>query len=207
MKNLNFYATIYDRLLEPSLKSLKRRVVHLAKKYHSSAVLDLCSGTGMQCRMLAKKRIQTLGLDMDKRMVFYAKQKAPGIPFICADAGNAPLKNGSISTIIISFALHDKPPALRTTIIAEAKRLLSQNGKIIIVDFENPWNKTSRWGHRLVYLIERMAGSEHFWNGRRFLKSGGLSGFLREHRLTVIERYASETSCTAIVVAEWKDEE
>ncbi|NOY60542.1 MAG: class I SAM-dependent methyltransferase, partial [Calditrichaeota bacterium] len=197
MKNINLYAAIYDRLLEPSLKSLKRRVTYFAKKYHSSAVLDLCSGTGMQCRMLNKKRITAFGLDMDER---YAHEKAPGIPFICADAGDTPLKSGSISTIIISFALHDKPPALRTTIMLEAKRLLAENGKIIILDFENAWSKKSRWGYRLVYLIERMAGSEHFWNGRLFLKSGGLTGFLREHGLTVIERYASETSCTAIVV-------
>ncbi|NIA31340.1 MAG: methyltransferase domain-containing protein [Actinobacteria bacterium] len=207
MKNINLYATVYDHLLEPSLKSLKRRVADFAKKYHSSAVLDLCSGTGMQCRMLGKKRIQTLGLDMDERMVSYARQKAPDIPFICADAGISPLKSGSISTIIISFALHDKPQALRTAIMLETKRLLSENGKIIIVDFENAWSKKSRWGYRLVYLIERMAGNEHFWNGRRFLKAGGLTGFLKEHNLTVIERYDSEKSCTAIVVAEWKNDE
>ena len=65
-------------------------------------------------------------------------------------------------------------------------------------------NLMSKLAFYFVYLIELMAGQEHFKNGRQFLKNGGLRQFLIENDLAEIERYNSEKSCSAIVVAQSK---
>ena len=85
--------------------------------------------------------------------------------------------------------------------MAEARRVLTREGRIIILDFENPWNWPSRVGHMVISGIERLAGKEHFRNGRQFLLKGGLRAFLPEHDLRVLERRALEPGSSSIAVS------
>ena len=85
--------------------------------------------------------------------------------------------------------------------MAEARRVLTREGRIIILDFENPWSWLSRVGHMVVSGIERLAGKEHFRNGRQFLVNGGLQAFLPEHGLRVLERRALEPASSSIAIS------
>jgi len=78
---------------------------------------------------------------------------------------------------------------------------LSPDGKIVFVDFETPWNKKSRMACLYIYGIERLAGKEHFENGRQFLRQGGLSSFMQQHEVEEIDRHNVELAHTGIVVA------
>ena len=196
-------AKIYDRLLEPALKSLKQRIAFYAKKYNAFPILDICCGTGKQTCYFSKSG-RTAGLDLDLHMISFAAQKYPHIPFILADATQIPLHCNSFKAASISLALHDKSPNERLEIINSAKNLVGENGHIILLDFENPWNSKSKLGYFLVYLVELMAGWEHFQNGRKFLQNGGLKQFISDNDLIEIDRYNSEKSCSAIVVVQQK---
>ena len=136
-------------------------------------------------------------------MINYASSKYPRIPFVCTDAANIPIRDKSFKGIIISYALHDKPQELRIKILDEAKRLLTPEGKIILVDYEQPWNRRSRIGKFFVYLIERMGSCEHFRNWRQFLKQGGLRAFEEKNGLVEIERHDIELGNSSIVVAKF----
>lgn len=199
-----FYVSglIYDWLIEPLQKRIKQRVARFIFQYELSPALDLCCGTGTQCHLAGIKDQSVFGLDLDFKMVNYAQAKYPHIPFICADATDIPIRSASIKGIIICYAIHDKPPELRLRMIEEAKRLLAPDGKIILVDFEQPWNRGSRMGGVFTYLIERMAGGAHFRNGRQFLKQGGLRTFIRQNGLFEIERRDIEPGNSGLVVAE-----
>lgn len=123
-----------------------------------------------------------------------------GSAFVVGDALRLPFKNASFRGVTISFGLHDKSPEERMAIAAEARRVLSPGGKMIVVDFEQPWNAMSRLGASLVHVIERTAGGAHYRNGRLFLARGGLRVFLREAGFTEESRYDIEMGSTSIVV-------
>jgi ubiquinone/menaquinone biosynthesis C-methylase UbiE len=141
------------------------------------------------------------GLDLDSAMIQYAASKYPQIPFMCADAANIPAQDASLRGVILSYALHDKSPETRNKMLQEIKRVLSSDGKIVLVDFEYPWNVKSKVANLYIYGIERLAGKEHFENGRQFLEQGGLSSFIQQHELVVIDRHDVEFAHTGVVVA------
>ncbi|MQY56653.1 methyltransferase domain-containing protein, partial [bacterium] len=169
-------------------------------------VLDICCGTGKQCHLIGNNGQKAIGLDIDPKMVEYAASKYPHLLFICADAGRIPLQKKSLNGVIISYALHDKPPEMRTRMLAEARRLLVPEGKIILVDFENPWNRLSRLGGFFTWIIERLAGGEHYKNRQQFLRKGGLKEFVEKNDLVEVEKRNIELAASSIVVAQFKDE-
>ncbi|MBE0713380.1 MAG: methyltransferase domain-containing protein, partial [Candidatus Aminicenantes bacterium] len=117
------------------------------------------------------------GLDKSYGFVRYAAARAPGVPFVCGDAGRLPFKDGSFRAVSVSFGLHDKSRDLRRAMMAEARRVLAPSGRFVAVDFENPWSLKSKVGALAVRIVERLAGSEHYRNGRDFLSRGGLRAF------------------------------
>jgi demethylmenaquinone methyltransferase/2-methoxy-6-polyprenyl-1,4-benzoquinol methylase len=155
----------------------------------------------MQCNRISEQGRGVLGLDLDAGMIHYSTSKYPHIPFICADAAQIPVKNSSLKGVILSYALHDKSPETRKKILQEVKRVLVPKGKIVFVDFEKPWNRKSRVASRYIYGIERLAGKEHFENGRRFLERGGLNSFIQQNELEEIDRHDVEMAHTGVVVA------
>jgi SAM-dependent methyltransferase len=192
---------IYDGLLEPLLRNIRKKVRDIIIKNDLFPVLDLCCGPGGQVRRLAGRRSFSCGLDINLKMLKYASRRRKGIPFVCADAARAPFQPAAFKAVVISFALHEKPPDLRLCLLAEARRLLLPSGRVVLVDFENPWNMPSRLASLYVWLIERLAGTDHFWNGRDFLAEGGLRSLLVRNRFDELERHDIPAATCAIVVA------
>lgn len=183
------------------MRNIKKRVAHCISRLNLYPVLDICCGTGVQCHRITRNGESAYGLDRDRGMIHYAASKYPQIPFMCADAVNIPVKDSSLGGAILSYALHDKFPEIRTKILREVRRILSPEGKIVFVDFEVPWNGISRMASAYIYWIERIAGKDHFKNGRQFLLQGGLRSFIRQHGLEEIERHDVELAHTGVVVA------
>lgn len=196
---------LYDWLIEPIVKGIKNKVAYYFQKYGLFPALDICCGTGTQCHFLGNINAQVYGFDIDPKIVEYASLKYPQRTFVCADAVNVPLKDHSFKGVLISFSLHDKTTEAQDKIMNEAQRLLNPEGAFIFVDFEKPWNTRSKRGAVISFMIERIAGSEHFRNNRRFLERGGLRSFIQRHRLVEVERSNVEMGALAIVVAQPRD--
>jgi hypothetical protein len=79
--------------------------------------------------------------------------------------------------------------------------VLGPDGRLIAVDFENPWDSASRAGTLFTRAIERLAGREHYGNGRDFLRRGGLRGFLRESGFAEVARRDVPIGSLGVVVA------
>jgi len=209
---------LYDLAFSGMFRGLRRHVARIVEKKGLYPWLDVCSGTGAQLRGQSRGHVSlvrvhdlgsvewspdrpTVGLDLSFGFVRYAAARAPGVPFVCGDAARLPFKDGSLRAVSVSFGLHDKSQALRSGILDEARRVLGPGGKLIAVDFENPWNAKSRLGTLFVRAIERLAGREHFDNGREFLRKGGLRGVLREGGFVEVSRRDVTTGSLGIVVA------
>ncbi len=208
---------IYDLAFRWMFKGLRRRVARTVEKDGLYPWLDVCCGTGDQLRgHVPKARVPDLvpdldpglgpdglaiGLDLSLGFVRYAAARAPGVPFVRGDAARLPFKDGSLRAVSISFGLHDKSPELRRAIMEEARRALAPGGRLVAVDFERPWNARARAGALFVHAIERLAGGEHYRNGREFLRSGGLRALLRESGFPEVDRRDVEAGSLAVVVA------
>jgi len=185
----NLMAQLYDFFLEPFLMNCKKRVAHVLHQYKLAPAIDICCGTGTQVKFLQALGIPSFGLDLDKGMIHHASKKSKIQSFLVADACHLPLRDSSFGAAILSFALHEKPEEERKIVINEALRILRPEGIILILDFENPWDKPSRWGAFLRQAIERLAGKNHYRLSQEFLRKGGLSAFLKRVNLGESERH------------------
>lgn len=222
---------LYDLAFAVVMKGLRRLVAATVEREGLWPWLDVCSGTGSQFRALGRgterghvpsalgrslKRGHVppvrvpdraadglaVGLDLSLGFVRYAAARAPGVPFVCGDAAELPFKSGALRAVSVSFGLHDKDERVRAAMMAEARRVLDPGaGRLIAVDFENPWSRKSRRGAFAVHLIERTAGGDHYRNGREFLRRGGLRAFLREHGFAEEARRDVESASIGVVVA------
>lgn len=192
---------LYDGFLEPLLRKIRRNIRILILRDRLFPVLDLCCGPGAQVRWLAWQGEISCGLDINLGMLKYAAGRSPNGLFVCADAVQTPFPPASFKAIIVSFALHEKRALIRPRLLTEAKRLLLPNGRIILVDFERPWNIVSRLANFYIWIIERLAGRDHFRNGREFLAKGGLRALLRENGLREVDRHDIAAGSCALVLA------
>lgn len=57
----------------------------LSRILPSASVLDVCCGTGQLAEILDRRDYQMIGLDASEAMIAFARENAPGIPFVVAD--------------------------------------------------------------------------------------------------------------------------
>lgn len=177
-------ASFYDHIVGPLILPVRKEVCRLALQQGFRKVIDICCGTGAQCIMLRRLGFTVAGIDLSPAMLEMARQRSLGqIPLLAADAAFLPFPDGSFDCAILCFALHEKGEASRHRIVAEAKRVLTPNGRIMIVDFETPRGLLSRTAAGFVHLIERSAGRRHYWNFLSYMRAGALQGLLNAHSL------------------------
>jgi ubiquinone/menaquinone biosynthesis C-methylase UbiE len=203
MDGARFYlpGIVYTKLLDVPLRGIRRGVSRVVLGSGYFPLLDLCCGPGTQTASLSPQGETVLGLDINLKMLKYAASSHRQVPFICADAAQTPLFPGAFRGVVVSFALHEKEAALRSRLLEEAARVLAPGGRIVLVDFERPWDAASRLASIYVSVIERLAGRRHFRNGRDFLKRGGLRAVLKENGLREVERRDIAAGTCAIVIA------
>jgi ubiquinone/menaquinone biosynthesis C-methylase UbiE len=192
---------LYTEILEFPLRGIRKKVGNLVLKNDLFPLLDLCCGPGTQAGLLRRPGRNPLGLDINIGMLRYAASRWPGAHFVCADAAQAPFRPGAFRGIIVSFALHEKKADFRPRLLAEARTLLAPEGRLILVDFERPWDGLSRKAYLYVSVIERLAGIRHFRNGRDFFRRGGLRELIRENGLREVERQNIAAGTCALVLA------
>jgi ubiquinone/menaquinone biosynthesis C-methylase UbiE len=109
------------------------------------------------------------------------RQKAVNVSFQLADATKLPFLNGYFDYASISLGLHDKGKLTRYKIISEMKRVVKQNGALILIDFQvtlpkNVWGMSAR-------VIEFLAGWSNYQSFKDYLANGGLEDIMKNHGL------------------------
>jgi ubiquinone/menaquinone biosynthesis C-methylase UbiE len=190
----------YDLAFSGMFRGLRKRVGRVVQDEALYPWLDVCCGTGDQFRAVNPPGL-AFGFDLSFGFVRYAAARTPGIPFSCGNAARLPFKDRSLRAVSVSLGLHDKSPELRSAIANEARRVLRPCGKLIVVDFENPWNAKSKTGMFFVRAVEWFAGGEHYRNGKEFLSQGGLRAFFRESGFVEVSRHDIAMGSLSVVVA------
>ena len=171
-------ARVYDLLLDPWLRPVHRAVTDVCRREGAVRVVDLCCGTGAQCRRLHRAGLEVTGVDISAAMVARARFKAPAdLPIVHGDAAHTSFVADHFDAAVISFAVHEKPLLQRLALLAEAARLVRSGGVICIADFLSR-SASSRSGHWARTIMELCAGHAHFACYRDYLARGAMPGLL-----------------------------
>jgi ubiquinone/menaquinone biosynthesis C-methylase UbiE len=76
------------------------------------------------------------------------------------------------------MVIHENPPSRRREMLEEALRILDPRGVLFILDYHRPSTTSGQAAGVIEYLVEWVAGGEHFRNYRRFMRDGALTAFL-----------------------------
>lgn len=123
-------------------------------------ILDVCTGTAANAINIASsnKEAKITGIDRSREMLSIAKQKIRNkglnnIKLYRMDAADTKFKDGTFDVILISLVLHEIPQEVAEKILAESKRILKPDGKILVVEWEIPESSVAKG---LFYPIRKL---------------------------------------------------
>ena len=182
MKQSLFYkmiSKVYDLLDVIYFSNYEKspRKVVLESIGEQDRVLDLCTGTATSAINIAKAKtnVKIVGVDLSKNMLKVAKDKAKragirNIKLYQMDATQLKFKSNSFDKVLLSLILHELDEELADKIIIEAKRVLKDNGEIIITE----WEPSKRLSKKILFAPLHYLEPKSY---RRFIKKDLYSYF------------------------------
>ncbi len=124
-------------------------------------ILDMCCGTLSNGLSIAKSKpnCKIYGIDRSSEMLREAKRKIrkneiKNVKVKVADATASGLRAKSFDYIVIGLVLHECSPELRSGILKEANRLLKDDGKLIILEWEKEESLLRKIKYAPLYVLE-----------------------------------------------------
>ena len=124
-------------------------------------VLDLCAGTCSNSILIAKNKPHSkiTALDLSAEMLKIAEikiceQGIDNITILVGDACNTGLPDSSFDVILLSLVLHEMNYELQKNILLEAKRVLKDKGRIIVIEWEQPKKLLQRIAFMSIEIFE-----------------------------------------------------
>ena len=166
MSSLGFYriiAKVYDLLDVTYFRDYDRspRKAVLEKIGDKDAVLDLCCGTATNAINIAKAKqsAEVTGIDLSDKMLDIGKAKVKkenlsNVTLRQMDATALEFRNGAFDEVLISLVLHELDETLAGRLLFEAKRVLKDDGRIVVTEWEAPEKKTRRLLFAPIALLE-----------------------------------------------------
>jgi len=103
---------------------------------------DLSSLQGAKSEKLKAKKIEYTGIDISEKLIEIAKKQYPKCRFEVGDMVGLPFGDQEFDVVFCLVAFHHLPTEqLQLQTLAEMKRVLKPNGKIILLN----WNAYSDW--------------------------------------------------------------
>lgn len=121
---------------------LRRKTIEFARIAPGERVLDVGCGTG-DLTLLAKEHAgstaQVCGLDAAPEMIGVARHKAARqqaeVDFRVGVIEQLPYPDNSFDVVLSSLMMHHLPADLKPIALAEIRRVLRPNGRLVIIDF------------------------------------------------------------------------
>ena len=170
-ENYQFSAKVYDVLdqtyFRKSATSPRTAVISVLGD-EPLKILDMCTGTGANAFAIAGARTnaKVIGIDISAAMLQKAAAKLEqaglaNVKLLHMDAANLQFPNEEFDVVLISLVLHEISPDLAGKLLGEARRVLKNAGKLIVVEWEEPVSLFKRIPFYLVKKTEP-AGFEGF---------------------------------------------
>jgi trans-aconitate methyltransferase len=100
-------------------------------RWHPSSVLDAGCGTGRVARELARRGIDTVGIDLDKSMIDTARQLAPDLTWVLGDVSRCDLGRQFDLVVMAGNVPIFTPDGTHAALVAGCVRHLGQGGCLV----------------------------------------------------------------------------
>lgn len=201
-------AYVYDLIVSSPNSMQKRQRLRVAPARRGMRVLDVGCGTGSDLQLYARSGCRVYGVDVSPAMLKMAEKRLGSEADLrLGSAARLPFTADGFDLVMASYTLHEIEPGERSAMVAEMKRVAKPEGRILITDFlAGPYRALRGWVHTTVrYMYERLAGGEHFRNGREFLRRGGLDALVAGSGLKVSEAYRLRGGAVGMVLLQKND--
>jgi ubiquinone/menaquinone biosynthesis C-methylase UbiE len=201
-------AYIYDFFVSSPNSRFKQRLLRTAPLRPGMQVLDIGCGTGSDLELYARAGCRVHGVDTSPTMLKLARRRLGELADLrLCSAGRLPYRDDSFDLVLTSFTLHELPFEVRAAVIAEMARVVRPSGRIRLIDFRSPpyHSLRERADSVIIYIYERMAGGEHFRNGRDFLRRGGIQGLVFRSPLEVSARFLPKNRAIGVYLLQKED--
>lgn len=181
---MNLKAHTYDLIIDPLLAGLKQAVRENIPE--GVSVIDVACGTGSLVLSVASRAVKVTGIDLDSSLMDFAvkrasKRKVYNAEFLVKDAACLEdYRERHFGVAVTSMAIHQFEESLAINILKEMKRIA---GKVIIADYNCPM--PTGFAGEVAYIIEQIAGGDHYRNFRNYMSKGGLEWFARSAGLRI----------------------
>lgn len=181
-------AGIYDRLFENMNKGLRLAGIRMFRPSKGMNILDVGCGTGTHLELYQRYGCHLYGIDLSPSMLDVARARlGDSARLELGDATSMPYENHEFDLIICMLSLHEMAQPTRSGVLSEMKRVLKDDGRILLIDFHpGPYQLFQGWISKvIIFFSELAAGREHFKNYRQFIAAKGLSTLATLNKLEV----------------------
>jgi ubiquinone/menaquinone biosynthesis C-methylase UbiE len=179
-------APLYDVILYPFVRSIRRDILKTVMRLRPKKVLDVCCGTGDQLRLLKRYGIDAVGIDLSQAMISVSRKGNHAPRCFLQDATAMKFDTEAFDLAIVSFALHETGWDNANDILSEIYRVLRPKGYALLADYAFT-NRTGILAKRIIPVIEFMAGERHYRNFVGYQHLGGLETLIDPKRYLSIE--------------------
>ena len=144
-----YYSNQYDKFMRIFKLDKNEEIIKIVKNIKGIRILDVGGGTGTLANLLINIEKEVTILDPEIKMTNIARTKNSKINVINSYITNSFIQDRSFDLIIMRDSFHhieNKEEALK-----ECKRLLKEDGKILIYDFDRKNIIT-----KFIYFFERI---------------------------------------------------
>jgi len=181
-------ARIYDRLFDSMNKGIKLVGIRLFRPSKGMSILDIGCGTGSHLELYQRYECNLYGLDLSPSMLDVARERLGDTAQLdLGDATDMPYEDNQFDLVISMLTLHEMPPDIRSATLKEIKRVLKDDGRILLIDFHpGPYQPLQGWISKvIIFVSELAAGGKHFKNYRHFMATKGLATLAAQHNIRV----------------------
>lgn len=134
--NFDTIARTYDRLNRLMTLGLDRCWRKRALRGVQGNVLDVACGTGDMAVSLVERGCTVTGVDISEEMLAIARQKAPMVTFMIADAEHLPFPDASFDAVTCAFGVRNFVHLEQG--LNEMLRVLKPGGQLVILELATP---------------------------------------------------------------------
>lgn len=147
------YAPVYDVVADRAFRRARRKALEAVDWHSGQCVLIVGAGTGLDLPYLPRD-IELHGTDLSPAMVKRFRARADTLGFDCQarvmDAESLDYPDKHFDVVIMHLILAVMPHPERG--LAEAHRVLADNGQLCVMDKFQPDTHPSGWGRRALNL-------------------------------------------------------
>jgi ubiquinone/menaquinone biosynthesis C-methylase UbiE len=177
----------YDQFLERVDGPIRATAFMMSDPTSGMNVLDVGCGTGVTLEQYIGAGCMGFGVDASEAMLAQARKRLGDTAELTfGTAEKLDFGDGSFDRVLASLFLHELTPNVRDAVFSELARVVSPDGRIVIVDFgTGDLTLRGRSIRSVSMVIERVAGKDHKRNCKTFLASGGVPAVADRHDLTI----------------------